>query len=53
MKWTSPQPSGILPSPRAAHAACLVDNFQMVLFGGATGGGSLASDDLFLVDMKN
>jgi protein phosphatase len=26
---------------------------QMVVYGGATGGGSLASDDLFLLDMRN
>jgi len=25
----------------------------MVVYGGATGGGSLASDDLFLLDMRN
>jgi protein phosphatase len=26
---------------------------QMVVYGGATGGGSLASDDLYLLDMRN
>jgi len=25
----------------------------MVIYGGATGGGSLASDDLYLLDMRN
>ncbi len=25
----------------------------MVVYGGATGGGSLASDDLYLLDMRN
>jgi len=25
----------------------------MVIYGGATGGGSLASDDLYLLDLRN
>lgn len=44
--------SGYYPSPRAAHAASVVEAFQMVVYGGATGGGSLASDDLYLLDMR-
>lgn len=45
--------SGIAPSPRAAHGSCAVDSLQMVVYGGATGGGSLASDDLYLLDLRN
>ena len=68
---------GISPSPRAAASSCQVDELQMVVYGGATGGkflpcafvvlrriyivfcvlfclgGSLASDDLYLLDLRN
>ena len=44
---------GVPPSPRAAHASTNVEQMQMVVYGGATGGGSLASDDLYLLDMRN
>ena len=30
----------------------MVENMQMVVYGGATGGGSLASDDLYLLDLR-
>ena len=40
------------PSPRAAHCASCVDVMQMVVYGGATGGGALSSDDLFLLDVR-
>ena len=52
-KWTKLEGSGISPSPRAAHGSCAVDSLQMVVYGGATGGGSLASDDLYLLDLRN
>mmetsp|Transcript_29963 Transcript_29963/g.22228 ORF Transcript_29963/g.22228 Transcript_29963/m.22228 type:complete len:121 (+) Transcript_29963:15-377(+) len=52
-KWTKLDGSGIAPSPRAAHGSCAVDSLQMVVYGGATGGGSLASDDLYLLDLRN
>jgi|TARA_B110001450_G_C17452202_1_gene412517 hypothetical protein len=52
-KWQKLEGSGISPSPRAAHASCAVDSLQMVVYGGATGGGSLASDDLYLLDLRN
>jgi diadenosine tetraphosphatase ApaH/serine/threonine PP2A family protein phosphatase len=45
--------TGTSPTPRAAHAASAVDALQLVIYGGATGGGSLASDDLFLLDLRN
>ena len=52
-KWQKLQGTGISPSPRAAHGSCAVDALQMVVYGGATGGGSLASDDLYLLDLRN
>jgi len=52
-KWDKLEATGIAPSPRAAHGSCSVDALQMVVYGGATGGGSLASDDLFLLDLRN
>ena len=52
-KWCKLDGSGIAPSPRAAHGSCSVDSLQMVVYGGATGGGSLASDDLYLLDLRN
>ncbi|CAE7447941.1 BSL2, partial [Symbiodinium pilosum] len=42
-----------LPFARAAHAAACVDHSQMVICGGATGGGSLSSDELYLLDIRN
>ena len=44
--------SNSIPSPRAAHAACVIDRFQMIVFGGASGGGSLTSDELYLLDLR-
>lgn len=52
-KWTKLEGGGITPAPRAAHASTSVDTLQMVVYGGATGGGSLASDDLYLLDLRN
>ena len=50
--WIKLNIHGITPSPRAAHAAVNVEILQMVIYGGATGGGSLASDDLYLLDLR-
>lgn len=44
---------GIAPTPRAAHASAAVETHQMIIYGGATGGGSLASDDLYLLDLRS
>lgn len=41
------------PSPRAAHCSCCVDSLQMVVYGGATGGGALSTDELYLLDVRN
>lgn len=40
------------PSARAAHAAACVDSMQLVIYGGATGGGSLSTDELYLLDLR-
>lgn len=37
------------PCPRAAHASTVVEELQMVVFGGAIGHGTLADDDLYLL----
>ena len=36
--WLKLAPQGILPSPRAAHAATAIESLQLVIYGGATGG---------------
>lgn len=38
-KWRKLEPIGSVPSQRAAHAAATVDNLQLVVYGGAIGGG--------------
>lgn len=40
------------PTARAAHAATCVDDQQLVIYGGATGGGSLSLDDLYILDLR-
>lgn len=51
--WTKIEgAAGTPPTPRAAHASYAVEAGQLVVYGGATGGGSLASDDLFLLDLR-
>mmetsp|Transcript_7873 Transcript_7873/g.15232 ORF Transcript_7873/g.15232 Transcript_7873/m.15232 type:complete len:727 (-) Transcript_7873:9299-11479(-) len=51
--WSRLNALGTSPTPRAAHASCAVENIQIVVYGGATGGGALASDDLFLLDLRS
>mmetsp|Transcript_19925 Transcript_19925/g.43464 ORF Transcript_19925/g.43464 Transcript_19925/m.43464 type:complete len:850 (-) Transcript_19925:76-2625(-) len=51
--WSRVVAEGAVPSARAAHAAACVDHSQMVIYGGATGGGSLSSEELFLLDIRN
>ena len=38
-KWRKLDPQGSCPNERAAHAAVSVECLQLVLYGGATGGG--------------
>lgn len=51
--WKKLDPTGSRPSQRAAHASCSIEFYQMIVFGGATGGGGLTSDELYLLDLKN
>jgi len=51
--WQRIKAEGTVPSARAAHAAACVDHSQMVIYGGATGGGSLSSEELYLLDIRN
>eukprot|EP00357_Protocruzia_adherens_P016602 CAMPEP_0114986488 /NCGR_PEP_ID=MMETSP0216-20121206/8454_1 /TAXON_ID=223996 /ORGANISM="Protocruzia adherens, Strain Boccale" /LENGTH=703 /DNA_ID=CAMNT_0002348929 /DNA_START=121 /DNA_END=2232 /DNA_ORIENTATION=- len=53
LSWAPLHSEGISPTPRAAHAACGVYSSQMVIYGGAVGGGSLAPEDLYLLDLDN
>merc|ERR1719409_2682187 len=50
--WSRISAEGTTPSARAAHAAACVDQQQLVIYGGATGGGSLSSDELYLLDVR-
>ena len=52
LSWKRLTPQGPGPSVRAAHASCSVELYQVLIFGGATGGGGLSSDELFLLDLK-
>lgn len=51
--WSKIIAEGNPPSARAAHASACVDLSQLVIYGGATGGGSLSSDEVFLLDIRN
>jgi protein phosphatase len=51
--WKKLDTTGTVPSPRAAHAACAIEASQVVVYGGASGGGCFASDDLMLLDLKD
>lgn len=51
--WSRIQTDGAGPSARAAHAAACVDPSQLVVYGGSTGGGSLSTDEPYLLDIRN
>ena len=36
--------TGVSPAPRAAHGAVCIEPNKIVIYGGATGSGGLASD---------
>lgn len=43
----------MIPSQRAAHAACMIETNQIILYGGAaSGGGGLSSDELYILDLR-
>lgn len=50
--WKKINPQGKKPSPRAAHSTCAIELYHLMVYGGATGGGGLSSDELFLLDLK-
>jgi protein phosphatase len=51
--WSPLKAKGDLPPNRAAHAACCVQENKLVIFGGAmAGGGSLAPDDLHMLEVS-
>ncbi len=43
----------MIAKERAFHGACAISANQMAVFGGATGGGALASDQLYMLDLKD
>ena len=45
--------TGTSPSARAAHGAVCIETNKIVIYGGATGAGGLASDDLYHLDIKD
>jgi protein phosphatase len=53
LKYSIPySATGTSPSPRAAHAAACIETNQVVIYGGATGSGGLASDLLYLLEFR-
>jgi len=44
--------TGISPAARAAHGAVCIEPNKIVIYGGATGSGGLASDELFHLDIR-
>jgi hypothetical protein len=51
--WLKLNPTGTIPCARAAHASTSAENNRLVIFGGAVGGGGLATDDLHLLDLTD
>jgi len=50
-RWARIRAQPDAPTARAAHAAACVDEQQMVVFGGTTGGARLSPDDLHLLEL--
>jgi len=44
--------SGSVPTNRAAHQALAIELNQMIIFGGAVGGGGLADDNLYVFELR-
>ncbi len=49
--WLKLEPTGEIPSPRAAHAACLKEGSGVVVFGGAKKNGGFSSNELYLLEL--
>jgi hypothetical protein len=44
---------GFVPSERAAHAAVMVSEMQMIIYGGAASGNQgLLKDELYILDLR-
>ncbi|CAD8187082.1 unnamed protein product [Paramecium pentaurelia] len=52
-KWKRIEASGSVPTNRAAHQALAIELNQMIIFGGAVGGGGLADDNLFVFELRD
>ena len=50
--WVKISPNGDIPPPRAAHAACAIDQEHLAIFGGAGIGGELVPDDLYILEVS-
>jgi protein phosphatase len=50
--WLKLEPSGDIPSARAAHAACGKDKDHIIIFGGANKNGSFASNELYMLALR-
>lgn len=51
--WIKLNPSGTIPSERAAHAATSNENNKMFIYGGAEHAGNLASESLHALNLSN
>ncbi|CAD8102091.1 unnamed protein product [Paramecium primaurelia] len=52
-KWKRVEASGNVPTNRAAHQALAIELNQMIIFGGAVGGGGLADDNLYVFELRD
>ncbi|CAD8166845.1 unnamed protein product [Paramecium pentaurelia] len=52
-KWKRIEASGSVPTNRAAHQALAIELNQMIIFGGAVGGGGLADDNLYVFELRD
>jgi protein phosphatase len=50
--WLKLEPSGDIPSARAAHAACGRDKDHIIIFGGANKNGGFASNELYMLELR-
>ncbi len=49
--WLKLEPTGDIPSARAAHAACYKEGSGVLIFGGANKNGGYASNELYLLEL--
>ncbi|MCQ2818096.1 MAG: hypothetical protein MJ252_12590, partial [archaeon] len=51
--WKPLKVYGNIPGERAAHAACCIEKGNLILFGGAKKNAGFASNDLYLLDLRD